>query len=171
MGRRRNKTKTYEKLSPEELHEHIRKNISIPKYMDAFLYQHNISLSKLAQSAISQRMEEQQKETIKKDIEKDLKQKTIKKHLSKEQKKNPQFTHELQRAKYILINYFNSFDSEDQMVIEKLKNRMLNEFPELYVDVLKFEQWQKENKLQYTAMKKQYENPVERLVRIKKHYL
>ncbi len=171
MGRRKDNTKKYENLPPEQLYAHVRKNISIPKYMDAFLYENDISLSKLVQSAISQRMQEQQKNELKKDVKKEIQQKTIRKHLSSQQKKNPQFTHELQRAKCLLTNYFNAFDDEDTDTAFEHKQQMFTDFPELYVDVLKFEQWVDHNKTTYKNMKNQYENAVERLVTIKKHYL
>ena len=171
MGRRKDKTKTYEQLQPEELHAHIRKNISIPKYMDAFLYKQNISLSKLVQSAIIQRMEEQQKEFLKKDVKKELQQQSIKKHLSQKQKKNPQFTHELQRARQILTKYFNAFDNQDNETAEKHKQQMLKDFPEMYVDILKFERWESKHKQYYFTIRTQYDNVVERLVKIKKQYL
>ncbi len=171
MGKRNDKTKTYEQLQPEELHAHVRKNISIPKYMDAFLYKQNISLSKLVQSAINQRMEEQQKEFLKKDVKKELHQQSIKKHLSQKQKKDPQFTHELHRAKQVLTNYFNAFDSRDMETVEKQKQEMLKNFPEMYVDILKFEQWETKHRQYYFTIRQQYENVVERLVKIKKQYL
>jgi len=171
MGRRKDKTKTYEELQPEELHAHVRKNISIPKYMDAFLYKQNISLSKFVQSAIKQRMGEQQKEFLKKDVKKELQQESIKKHISQKQRKNPQFTHELQRAKQILTTYFNAFDVQDKQTTEKQKQHMLKEFPEMYVDILKFEQWETKHRQYYFTIRQQYDNVIERLVKIKKQYL
>ena len=37
----------------------------------------------------------------------------------------------------------------------------------MYVDVLKFEEWHEKNHERYQRMKHHYNNPVERLIRIK----
>ena len=169
MGRRKDNRTKYDQLTPEQLHAHVRKNISIPKYMDSFLYEHHISLSKLVQHAIIERMTEAQANTIRKDFEKQQKQKTQKKRLAEEQKKNPNFNYELQRAKQLLNDYFTAFDHHDSSQIEKKKQIMLTDFPELYVDILRFEQWEEENKDQYQQIRTQYENVVERLINIKQN--
>jgi hypothetical protein len=171
LGRIKDKTKIYEDLSPEDLHVHVRKNISIPKYMDAFLYEHKISLSKLVQSTIKDRMAEVQAKSIEKDVKNFQKKQTLKKRLLEEQKKNPQFNHELQRAKQLLTEYFTAFDSSDTQITERQKQIMLKDFPELYVDVLKFEQWEKKNKQRYLTIRPQYDNVVERLIKIKQEFL
>ena len=170
LGRRKDKTKIYDELTPEQLHVHVRKNISIPKYMDAFLYDHNISLSKLVQSAIQGRMSEAQAKIIQKDVKNLHKKQSIKKRLADEQKKNPQFTNELQRAKQLIQEYFNAFDSQDTQSVERQKQLMLKDFPELYIDVLKFEQWESKNKQRYFNLVSQYDNVVERLIKIKQEY-
>lgn len=170
MGRKKDKTGLYNQLSPEELHTHIRKNISIPKYMDAFLYKHNISLSKLVQNAITNRMEHEQENIIKKDVHKELQEKKARKRLQEERKKNPEFENELKRARHILTTYFNAFDTNDTEALHRRKQLMLKEFPEMYVDVLKFETWYEKNQDNYELMKDRYENPVERLIRIKNRF-
>ena len=171
MGKRKDITKEYGVLTTEEMYSHIRKNVSIPKYMDAFLYEHNISLSKLVQNAIQERMQDEQGLHIKKDVEKQLKEKTVLLHIKEKQKDNPQFEHDLLRAKQILIDYFLAFDTYDISVADKQKEYMFHDFPEMYVDVVKFEKWEERNPLQYDSMKQKFENPVERLVRIKQQYL
>jgi hypothetical protein len=170
MGRKKDKTNVYNQLSPEELHTHIRKNISIPKYMDAFLYKNDISLSKLVQNAIITRMEQEQETIIKKDVHKEIQEKQARKRLQEERKKNPEFENELKRAKHVLTTYFNALDEQDTDALHRRKQLMLKEFPEMYVDVLKFESWYDQNKEQYDRMKDLYENPVERLIRIKNLY-
>ncbi|MBS3748339.1 MAG: hypothetical protein KGY65_00935 [Candidatus Thermoplasmatota archaeon] len=167
MGRKKDKTNEYNQLSPEELHTHIRKNISIPKYMDAFLYEQNISLSKLVQNAIITRMEEEKETIIKKDVHKEIQDKKARKRLQEERKKNPEFENELKRAKHVLTAYFNAFDDNDTDALHRRKQLMLKEFPEMYVDVLKFEEWYEKNQLRYQRMKNHYDNPIERLIRIK----
>ena len=167
MGRKKDKTKVYNQLSPEELHTHIRKNISIPKYMDAFLYKHNISLSKLVQNAIISRMEDEQETVIKKDIHKEIQEKQARKRLQQERRNNPQFENELKRAKHVLTTYFDAFDERDADALHRRKQLMLKEFPEMYVDVIKFETWHEHNQSQYEILRNQYDNPVERLIRIK----
>ena len=167
MGRKIDKTSEYNQLSPEELHTHIRKNISIPKYMDAFLCEQNISLSKLVQNAIIKRMEQEQETNVKKDVQKEIQEKKARKRIQEERRKNPEFENELKRAKHVLTTYFNAFDSNEIDAIERKKKLMLKEFPEMYVDVLKFEEWYEKNKETYYRMKAHYENPVERLIRIK----
>jgi len=167
MGRKKDKTSIYDKLSPEELHTHIRKNISIPKYMDAFLYNQDISLSKLVQNAIITRMEQEQENIIKKDVHKEIQEKKAKKRLQEERKKNPEFENELKRARHVLTTYFSAFDTNNTDALHRRKQLMLREFPEMYVDVLKFETWYEHNRENYDRMKEQYENPVERLIRIK----
>ncbi len=167
MGKKKDKTQIYNQLSPEELHNHIRKNISIPKYMDAFLYNHNISLSKLVQNAIITRMEQEQVTIIKKDAYKEIQEKQAKKRLQQERRNNPDFENELKRAKHVLTFYFNAFDNQDTEALHRRKQLMLKEFPEMYVDVLKFETWFEQNQDLYEQMKQRYDNPVERLIRIK----
>jgi hypothetical protein len=170
MGIRKDKTGEYESLSPEELHSHIRKNVSIPKYMDAFLYENDISLSKLVQNAIIERMKEEQEIYLKKDVEKQMKEKNIRQHIKEKQKENPQFNHDLLRAKQVLLDYFTAFDSEDKSIVDQQKQYMFNDFPEMYVDVVKFEKWKQQNTSLYQTMRQTYENPVERLVKIKKQF-
>jgi hypothetical protein len=167
MGRKKDKTSIYNQLSPEELHTHVRKNISIPKYMDAFLYTNDISLSKLVQNAIISRMEKEQETVIKKDVHKDIQEKKARKRLQEERKKNPEFENELKRAKHVLTIYFNAFDANDPDALHRRKQLMLREFPEMYVDVLKFESWYEHNQDQYERLRDRYENPVERLIHIK----
>ena len=167
MGRKKDKTQAYKQLSPEELHTHIRKNISIPKYMDAFLYKHDISLSKLVQNAIVARMEDEQELIIKKDVHKEIQEKQARKRLQQERRNNPEFENELKRAKHMLTNYFNAFDDQNAEALHRRKQIMLKEFPEMYVDVIKFETWHEHNQNQYEIMKERYDNPVERLIRIK----
>ncbi|MBS3777868.1 MAG: hypothetical protein KGY50_01090 [Candidatus Thermoplasmatota archaeon] len=171
MGRKKDKTELYDQLSPEELHTHIRKNISIPKYMDAFLYKHDISLSKLVQNSITTRMEQEQETSIKKDVHKEIQDKKARKRLQEERKKNPEFENELIRARHVLTTYFNAFDTNDTEAIHRRKQLMLKEFPEMYVDVLKFETWYEKNQENYELMKDRYENPVERLIRIKNRFV
>lgn len=170
MGKRKDKTNEYGSLSPEELHSHIRKNVSIPKYMDAFLYENDISLSKLVQNAIIERMKDEQEVYIKKDVEKQFKEKHIRKHLKEKQKENPQFNHDLLRAKQVLLDYFAAFDSEDKPIADQQKQYMFHDFPEMYVDVVKFEKWEQQNTPLYKTMRENYENPVERLVKIKQQF-
>jgi len=170
MGKRKDKTPEYGSLSPEELHSHIRKNVSIPKYMDAFLYENNISLSKLAQNAIIERMKETQETYIKKDVEKQFKEKTIRKHIKERERENPQFSHDLIRAKQVLIDYFMAFDAQERHIADKQKQHMFHDFPEMYVDVVKFEKWEEQNSSIYQTLKQDYDNPVERLVRIKQQF-
>lgn len=171
MGRRIDKQQQYEELLPEELYTHVRKNISIPKYMDAFLYKNNISLSKLVQNAINKRMREDQEQTIVKDVKKDFEEKTIRKKLHEEKKKNPNFEFELHRAKFLLSEFFNAFDQEDFQISNEKKQHIFTDFPEMYVDIIKFEKWYHHNEQKYESIKEKYENPVERLIMIKKHYL
>jgi hypothetical protein len=170
MGKRKDVKNEYELLTPEELHNHTRKNVSIPKYMDAFLYEHNISISKLVQNAIIDRMQHEQESYIKKDVEKQFKERFIRRHIKEKQKEDPDFEHELMRAKQILMEYFNAFDSDDSLRSDQQKQHMFHDYPEMYVDVLKFETWKKQNPSHYETMKQHYENPVERLVKIKQQF-
>jgi len=170
MGRRKNNLKEYENLPPEELYTHVRKNISIPKYMDAFLYEQNISLSKLVQNAIISRMNQEQKQNITKVVKGELEEKIIRKKISEQKKKDPNFEHELQRAKFILTEYFNAFDKHQTELKEQKKQLMFSDFPEMYVDVIKFEQWYTTNMQSYEMLRQQYDNPVERLITIKKRH-
>jgi hypothetical protein len=171
MGKRIDKTKIYNDLQPEELHNHVRKNVSIPKYMDSFIYKHNISLSKLVQNAITQRMKKEQELVIKNDMENQIDEKIFKKKYNEEKKKNPNFDFDLQRAKNILSQYFIAFDSNDNINQDLQKQSMLSDFPEMYVDVIKFEKWEKLNEDIYLQTKQKYENPVERLVYIKNKFI
>jgi len=168
MGKRKNKARHYQDLSPEELYTHVRKNVSIPKYMDLFLYEHNISLSKLVQSAITTRMEKNQTEQIEKRVKKTINTQTARKTIQEKQKQNPQFKQELHRARLLLTQYFNAFDASDHENIELKKQLILTDFPEMYVDIIRFEQWEKNNTNHYQSYQGQYENPVERLIAIKK---
>jgi hypothetical protein len=170
MGRRKNNLEEYEHLAPEELYAHVRKNISIPKYMDAFLFEHKISLSKLVQNAIITRMNQEQKQNMRKEIKNEIEEKTIRKKIREKKKDNPNFEHELQRARYLLSAYFNAFDAQQGEIAEQKKQLIFSDFPEMYVDVIKFEQWYKKNIESYTMLKQQFENPVERLITIKKKY-
>lgn len=167
MGKRKNKARHYQDLSPEELYTHVRKNVSIPKYMDLFLYEHNISLSKLVQSAITTRMEKNQKEQIEKRVKKTINTKTARKTIQEKQKENPQFKQELHRARLLLSQYFNAFDSSDHEHTELKKQLILSDFPEMYVDIIRFEQWEQNNKNHYQSYIEKFENPVERLIAIK----
>lgn len=135
--------------------------------MDAFLYKNKISLSKLVQNAIVTRMEEEQETVIKKDVYNEIQEKQARKRLQEERKKNPEFENELKRARHVLTTYFNAFDEQDTELVHRRKQLMLKEFPEMYVDVLKFETWHEKNLEQYERMKETYRNPVERLIRIK----
>ena len=171
MGRRKNNKKEYENLPPEELYTHVRKNISIPKYMDAFLYENNISLSKLVQNAIITRMNKEQKQSITKEVKYEMEGKIIRKKISEQKRKDPNFEHELQRAKFILTEYFSAFDQHQTSLKEQKKQLMFSDFPEMYVDVIKFEQWYNSNSQTYEIIKQQYKNPVERLITIKKRHL
>ena len=170
MGRRKNNLESYKHLSPEELYTHVRKNISIPKYMDAFLFEHKISLSKLVQNAIITRMDQEQKQIIRKEVKNEIEEKTIRKTIQEKKKENPNFEHELQRAKYLLSDYFNAFDAEQVEIANQKKQLIFSDFPEMYVDVIKFEQWYKKNMDSYHIFKQQFENPVERLINIKKKH-
>lgn len=138
--------------------------------MDAFLYKHNISLSKLVQNAIEERMHQEQKTAVEKEIETHYKRKIVEKRIDHERRKNPKFERELFRAKQLLKEYFTALDTGDLITTEKYKTQMLQDFPEMYVDVIKFEQWKKQNEYLYREMKEQYENVVERLVRIKQKF-
>jgi len=171
MGKRKDSLKEYQELAPERLHTHIRKNISIPKYMDMFLFENNISLSKLVQNAINSRMQETQVQTIKKDVEQNIKEKNIRKRIDEKQKEDPRFKQELQRARLILTQYFNALDLNDVIELDQKKQLILTDFPEMYVDVIRFETWFKKNIDTYHQIKTQYKNPVERLIVIKNKYL
>ena len=113
MGKRKDSIKAYHNLSPEELHTHVRKNISIPKYMDMFLFENKISLSKLVQNAIINRIDETQANTIKKDVEQSIKERTIQKKIQEKQQQDPQFKQELQRARLLLTQYFELLDQHN----------------------------------------------------------
>ena len=167
MGKIINKNKQYENLKPEEMFSYVRKNISIPKYMDAFLYQNNISLSKLVQNAISQRIQEEQEKTVEKKVKKITQQKKLHNHYEKERKKNPNLEWDLERARRILTKYFLALETKDEITIERQKQVLLKDFPDLYLDIVKFEKWKESNESEYNLMTEKYENPVERLIRIK----
>jgi len=171
MGKRNNIIRDYHDLSSEELYTHVRKNVSIPKYMDLFLYEHDISLSKLVQSAITTRMEETQTEQIEKRVRQSVKKQTVKKTIQEKQKQNPGFKQELQRARLILTQYFNAFDTSDFETTNLHKQIILSDFPEMYVDIIRFEQWVKNSPNHYQMYQSQYENPVERLIAIKQECL
>ncbi|RLF41783.1 MAG: hypothetical protein DRN12_02290 [Thermoplasmata archaeon] len=168
MGKRIDKSELYAKLSPEELHTHVRKNISIPKYMDAFLYEHNISLSKLVQNAIKKRMLEEQKTEVEKAIELDYRRRIAEKRIAEEKRKDPKFEQKLLQAKQLLRQYFNALDQG--LPVENYKQQMLKGFPELYIDISRFEEWKKNNEGMYKILKEEIHNPIERLIRIKKEY-
>ena len=171
MGKRKDSIKAYHDLSPEELHTHIRKNISIPKYMDMFLFENKISLSKLVQNAIITRMDETQANTIKKDVEQSIKERTIHKKIQEKQQQDPQFKQELQRARLLLTQYFELLDQHNPKDLDQKKQLILTDFPEMYVDIIRFETWYKNNIETYQTLKDTYENPVERLIMIKKNHL
>jgi hypothetical protein len=171
MGQRKNNFDKYKKLNPEKLHTHVRKNISIPKYMDLFLYENKISLSKLVQNAINNRIQETQFQSIKKEVEQNTKERSIKRQINKQEKENPNFRNELKRARLLLTQYFASFDLNDLVGSDKKKQLILLDFPEMYVDIIKFENWYNENHILYKSLKTQYENPIERLIFIKKEFL
>lgn len=168
MGKRIDRTELYARLSPEELHTHVRKNISIPKYMDAFLYEHNISLSKLVQNAIEERMKEEQKTEVEKAIELEYRRKIAERRIAEEKRKNPRFEQKLLQAKQLLKQYFNALDQNSST--EEYKQKMLREFPELYIDISRFEQWKKDNEERYQILKENIYNPIERLIQIKREY-
>ena len=170
MGRRKDNLKKYQELTPEKLHTHIRKNISIPKYMDMFLFENNISLSKLVQNAINIRIQESQVQTIKKDVEQNIKEKNIRKKINEKHKEDPKFKQELQRARLILTQYFNALDVNDLIDLNHKKQLILTDFPEMYVDVVRFETWYQKNIDSYQHIKTQYDNPIERLIVIKNKY-
>ena len=138
MGKRKDSLKEYQELAPEKLHTHIRKNISIPKYMDMFLFENNISLSKLVQNAINSRIQESQVQTIKKDVEQNIKEESIRKKINEKQKEDPKFKQELQRARLILTQYFNALDYDDLIDLDQKKQLILTDFPEMYVDIVRF---------------------------------
>jgi hypothetical protein len=170
MGRHKNNVDKYYDLTPEKLHTHVRKNISIPKYMDLFLYENKISLSKLVQNAINNRIQETQFQLIKKEVEHNSKERSIRGQINKREKDNPNFKNELKRARLLLTQYFTSFDSSDHIGMDQKKQLILSDFPEMYVDIIRFENWYKENDNLYQSLKIQYENPVERLIAIKKEF-
>ena len=167
MGKRKNSIDDYQTLSQEELYTHVRKNVSIPKYMDLFLYENNISLSKMVQSAITTRMGETQVQSIQKEIKESVKQQTMKITINEKQKQNPQFKQELQRARLLLTQYFDAFDEDDFSKTDQKKQLILSDFPEMYVDIIRFEQWYKTNANHYQSFQERIENPVERLIAIK----
>ena len=167
MGKRKNRLKDYEELPPEEMYTHVRKNVSIPKYMDLFLYEHNISLSKLVQCAITNRIQEIQTERLEKQVKQSVKQQTARKTIQENQKQNPKFKQELLRARLLLTQYFNAFDKSDYEKTDLKKQLILSDFPEMYVDIIRFEQWEKSNPDYYQTFLAKYENPVERLIAIK----
>ena len=171
MGKRKDSIKAYHNLSPEELHTHVRKNISIPKYMDMFLFENKISLSKLVQNAIINRIDETQANTIKKDVEQSIKERTIQKKIQEKQQQDPQFKQELQRARLLLTQYFELLDQHNYEDLNQKKQLILTDFPEMYVDIIRFETWYKNNVETYQTLKDSYENPVERLIIIKKNHL
>ena len=170
LGKRVDKTDMYDHLSPEELHTHVRKNVSIPKYMDLFLFNHNISLSKLAQNAILDRMQEEQTTEIRKDVKKEITHQVFKKKITQEQKKDPRFSQKIQQAKQVFLDYFKAVDTMNESEMTDLKQIILADFPEMYVDIIKFEKWYATHHVLYEKLKKEYPNPVERLLKIKKHW-
>ena len=115
-------------------------------------------------------MNQEQKQIIKKEVKDEFEDKKIRKKLSERKKNNPNFEHELQRAKFLLTEYFQDFDQNQSSEIEQKKQIIFSDFPEMYVDVIKFEQWVKINSETYDNLKHQFENPVERLITIKKRY-
>ena len=139
--------------------------------MDLFLYENNISLSKLVQNAIITRMQESQAQAIKRNIEQTIKEKNIRRRIEEKQRENPQFKQELQRARLLLTQYFSALDLNNSTEMDQKKQLILTDFPELYVDIVRFETWYKKNIDHYQIMKTQYKNPVERLIMIKNKYL
>jgi hypothetical protein len=115
-------------------------------------------------------MEESQTEQIKKRVKQNLKNQTIQQTIQEKQKKDPQFKQELHRARLLLTQYFNAFDTDDMDTIDMKKQLILSDFPEMYVDIIKFEQWQTKNKDHYPTYQDKYENPVERLIAIKQEW-
>ena len=168
MGKRKNVIQLYADLSPEELHTHVRKNISIPKYMDIFLYEHNISLSKLVQKAIEDRMREEEKNRVEREIRRDYQRRLAERRLAEERKKNPRFEQKLLRAKQLVKNYFESLDNDERDIMDRCKQEMLKEYPELYVDISRFEDWLKDNEDRYERLRVEFRNPVERLLQVKR---
>lgn len=115
-------------------------------------------------------MQESQVQTIKKDVEQTIKERNIRKKIDEKQKENPNFKQELQRARLILTQYFKSLDLNDTIEMDQKKQLILTDFPEMYVDIVRFETWYKKNNDIYQLIKTQYENPVERLIVIKNKY-
>jgi len=171
VGKVKNKVKQFEGLSPEELLSFVRRNISIPKYMDVFLYTHKISLSKLVQTAIIDRMKEEEGKTVEKQVKEETQRKKIQQQFAQEKRKNPNFEWDLERAKRLLSMYFTHYDKGDIEEAERQKQILLQEFSDLYLDVVRFERWRHDHEKDYMLMKERYANPVERLVRIKTDYL
>ena len=167
MGKILDKNQHYKNLKPEEMFSYVRKNISIPKYMDIFLYKNKISLSKLVQNAITLRIQEEQEKSIEKKVIRITQQKKLQDHYEKERKKNPNLDWDLERAKRILTKYFLAYETNDETAITREKSLLSKEFPDLYLDIIKFENWKIKNENDYQIMKEKYENPVERLIRIK----
>ena len=138
--------------------------------MDLFLFNHNISLSKLAQNAILDRMQEEQSTEIRKDVKKEITQQVLKKKITKEQRNDPRFSQKIQQAKQIFLDYFKAVDAMNDEDMAELKQIILADFPEMYVDIIKFEKWYTTHHVAYEKLKTQYVNPVERLLEIKKHW-
>ena len=139
--------------------------------MDVFLYTHKISLSKLVQNAIIDRMKEEEGKTVEKQVKEETQRKKIQQQLAQEKRKNPNFAWDLERAKRLLSIYFNHYDDGNIEEAERQKQILLQEFSDLYLDVVRFERWRQDHEEDYILMKDKYTNPVERLVRIKTDFL
>jgi hypothetical protein len=171
MGKVKNKVKQYEGLPPEDMLTFVRRNISIPKYMDVFLYTQKISLSKLVQNAIIERMNEEEAKTVGKKVKEEVQRKKIQKQLVQEKRKNPNLEWDLERAKRLLGAYFTHYDSKNIEEAERQKQILLQEFSDLYLDVVRFERWRQDHEDDYRLMREKYKDPVERLIRIKTDFL
>ena len=139
--------------------------------MDVFLYTHKISLSKLVQNAIIDRMKEEEEKTVEKQVKEETQRKKIQQQLAQEKRKNPNFAWDLERAKRLLSTYFNHYDKGNIEEAERQKQILLQEFSDLYLDIVRFERWRQDHEEDYILMKEKYTNPVERLVRIKTDFL
>ena len=116
-------------------------------------------------------MQQEQKKSLQKEIIQEHDEKTVRKKINMRRKGNPNFDNELQRAKFLVGEYFSAFDENDMYESDIKKQVMLSDYPELYVDIIKFEKWYKKNQELYFDMKEKINNPVERLIRIKKLFM
>ena len=95
----------------------------------------------------------------------------MQKTINDKQKRDPRFKQELKRARLLLTQFFEAFDQNNHQQTSQKKQLIFSDFPEMYVDIIKFEQWHKLNQESYNNYVDQFENPVERLIAIKKDYL